>query len=43
MLERITEIKNLCVDIAMLRAPAHMYWLIALGWMAGATFGRWFL
>jgi len=43
MLERITEFKNLCVDLATLKAPAQLYWLVALVWIAGATFGRWFL
>ena len=43
MLERIVDFKNVCVDIATLRAPAHLYWLVAVSWIAGATFGRWFL
>jgi len=43
MLERISEFKNLCRDILTLQAPATLYWLVALVWISGAMFGRWFL
>ena len=43
MLERISDFKDLCRDLLMLQAPAQLYWLVALVWISGAMFGRWFL
>tara|TARA_R100001015_G_C4621852_1_gene179148 strand:- start:1004 stop:1195 length:192 start_codon:yes stop_codon:yes gene_type:complete len=43
LLQKLKDLKELCKEFVMLRAPAEVYWFTALVWVSGALFGRWLL